>query len=119
MGVVSMAKDIKRVYVNALVMYKVGAFMQVIGKDSYIVSYLLGYAVKNTNDNIPTCGFPKNAINKVLQVDSFKKSLKFKQKIRANFRPVIYYCPYFLIFSQKMVQKADFNNTFHENLYEY
>ena len=45
-----------------------------------------------------------------LQVDSFKKSLKFKQKIRANFRPVIYYCPYFLIFSQKMAQKADFNN---------
>ena len=66
MGVVSMAKDIKRVYVNALVMYKVGAFMQVIGKDSYIVSYLLGYAIKNTNDNIPTCGFPKNAINKVI-----------------------------------------------------
>ena len=66
MGVVSMAKDIKRVYVNALVMYKVGAFMQVVGKDSYIVSYLLGYAIKNTNDNIPTCGFPKNAINKVI-----------------------------------------------------
>ena len=40
--------------------------MQVIGKDSYIVSYLLGYAIKNTNDNIPTCGFPKNAINKVI-----------------------------------------------------
>ena len=66
MGVVSMAKDIKRVHVNAVVMYKVGAFMQVIGKDSYIVSYLLGYAIKNTNDNIPTCGFPKNAINKVI-----------------------------------------------------
>ena len=30
------------------------------------MSYLLGYAIKNTNDNIPTCGFPKNAINKVI-----------------------------------------------------
>ena len=47
-------------------MYKVGAFIQVIGKDSHIVSYLLSYAIKNTNDNIPTCGFPKNAINKVI-----------------------------------------------------
>ena len=43
MGVVNMAKDIKKVHPEELVCYKVGAFVQTFGKDAYILSYLFGY----------------------------------------------------------------------------
>lgn len=46
-------------------MYKVGSFVQAFGKDAYIISYILWYNVSNTNEDIPTCGFPKRAIPKV------------------------------------------------------
>lgn len=71
MGVVSMAKDIKKVHPEDLVCYKVGAFVQTFGKDAYILSYLLGYKIstakmdKKLKEEIPACGFPKRGINKV------------------------------------------------------
>ena len=68
MSVVNMAKDIKKIYPTSIVCYKVGAFMQIFGKDAYIVSYLFGYSIKevNSKESIASCGFPKNAINKVI-----------------------------------------------------
>ena len=42
MGVVSMAKDIKKVHPEDVVCYKIGAFVQAFGKDAYVMSYLLG-----------------------------------------------------------------------------
>ena len=65
MGVVSMAKDIKKVHPEELVCYKVGAFVQAFGKDAYILAYLLGYKISEAKENIPTCGFPKRGISKV------------------------------------------------------
>ena len=59
-----MAKDIKKVHPNDVVCYKVGAFVQAFGKDAYIMSYILDYKLKETKENIPTCGFPKKAIPK-------------------------------------------------------
>lgn len=35
MSVVSMAKDIKKVHPNFVICYKVGTFVQVLGKDAY------------------------------------------------------------------------------------
>ena len=65
MGVVSMAKDIKKVHPDAIVCYKVGAFIQTFGKDAYIVSYLFDYSLRDAAEDVPTSGFPKNAIPKV------------------------------------------------------
>ena len=66
MSVVNMAKDIKKVHPEDVVMYKVGNFVQSFGKDVYILSYVFDYKLRNTKDDIPTCGYPKNAIPKVM-----------------------------------------------------
>ena len=66
MSVVNMAKDIKKVHPIDVVMYKVGNFVQSFGKDAYILSYIFDYKLRSTNDNISTCGYPKNAIPKVM-----------------------------------------------------
>lgn len=66
MSVVNMAKDIKKVHPEDVVMYKVGNFVQSFGKDAYILSYVFDYKLRSTNDNISTCGYPKNAIQKVI-----------------------------------------------------
>ena len=73
MGVVNMAKDIKKVYPEYVMMYKVGNFVQAFGKDAYVISYVFGYALRATKDNIQTCGFPKNAIPKVMSKLEQKK----------------------------------------------
>ena len=65
MSVVNMAKDIKKVHPNFVVMYKVGNFVQAFGKDAYIMSYIFEYSLRGMKDNIQTCGFPKVAIPKV------------------------------------------------------
>ncbi len=65
MGVVSMAKDIKKVHPDDVVCYKVGAFVQTFGKDAYIISYLFEYSLRDAKENVPSCGFPKRAISKV------------------------------------------------------
>lgn len=62
MGVVSMAKDIKKVHPEDVVCYKVGAFVQTFGKDAYIISYLFEYSLRDAKENVPTCRFTKNAI---------------------------------------------------------
>lgn len=41
MGVLNMAKDIKKVHPEDVVMYKVGNFVQAFGKDAYIFEYKL------------------------------------------------------------------------------
>ena len=66
MSVVNMAKDIKKVHPEDVVMYKVGNFVQSFGKDAYILSYIFDYKLRSTKDNVSTCGYPKNAISKVM-----------------------------------------------------
>lgn len=61
-----MAKDIKKVHPEDVMMYKVGNFVQAFGKDAYIISYVFGYTLRTIKDNIQTCGFPKNAIPKIM-----------------------------------------------------
>lgn len=68
-----MAKDIKKVHPEYVMMYKVGNFVQAFGKDAYVISYVFGYALRVTKDNIQTCGFPKNAIPKIMSKLEQKK----------------------------------------------
>ena len=65
MSVVNMAKDIKKVHPNFVICYKVGSFVQVFGKDAYIISYIFGYNIRETKEKIPVCGFPKKAIARI------------------------------------------------------
>ena len=66
MSVINMAKNIKDVHPDFIVCFKVGSFYHVYGKDSYIISYLFNYNIKEAKDNIATVGFPKNALPKVI-----------------------------------------------------
>ena len=51
MGIVSMAKDIKKVHPEEVVCYKVGAFVQTFGKDAYVMPYLFGYKLSEKKEN--------------------------------------------------------------------
>ena len=66
MSVINMAKNIKDVHPDFIVCFKVGSFYHVYVKDSYIISYLFNYNIKEAKDNIYTVGFPKNALPKVI-----------------------------------------------------
>lgn len=73
MSVINMAKDIKKVHPDFVVMYKVGNFVQSFGKDAAIISYVFKYKIMNTKDGVLTCGFPKNAIPKAMATLENKK----------------------------------------------
>ena len=65
MSVINMAKNIKDVHPDFIVCFKVGSFYHVYGKDSYIISYLFNYNIKESKDNIATVGFPNKDIEKI------------------------------------------------------
>lgn len=65
MSVANMAKNIKEIHTDYVLCFKVGSFYYSYGKDAYIMSYLFGYQMKNATDNMPSIGFPKNALAKV------------------------------------------------------
>lgn len=65
MAVVDMAKRIKVVHPEHLLMYKIGTFYKVFGKDSYIISSVFGYKYNLVDENVPCCGFPVSSINKI------------------------------------------------------
>ena len=54
MSVVTMIKEIKEVHPEEIVLVKIGNFFHVYGKDSYILSYLLGYKIRRIEENICT-----------------------------------------------------------------
>ena len=49
----NMVKNIKEIHPKSLLLFKVGAFCEGYGKDSYIISYLFNYQVRQKGkDNI-------------------------------------------------------------------
>ena len=65
MGIRTIIEAIKQVHDADIVLVKIGEFYQVYGKDSYIVSYLFGYKLKQM-EGISMCGFPLVSLNKVI-----------------------------------------------------
>lgn len=65
MAVITMIKEIKRLYMNYVAIIKIGNFYHVYGKDSYILAYLFGYKLRNIEENCSTCGFPSTSLAKV------------------------------------------------------
>ena len=66
MSVVNMAKNIKQVHEDYIICYKVGSFYQCYDKDTYLLSNIFDYKIKRVNLNTLVCGFPQNAISKVM-----------------------------------------------------
>ena len=79
MSVINMAKDIKKVHPDFIICYKVGAFIQVFGKDAYIISYIFNYNIKKTKEDIATCGFPKQIIPRICAKLEQRKNIKAKK----------------------------------------
>ena len=59
-----MAKNLKRIHPDYVMLYKVGSFYHAYGKDSYIMADMFDYTIKYVK-NIPSCGFPKATIARV------------------------------------------------------
>ena len=67
MSLINMVRNIKEIHPKTLLIFKVGAFCESYGKDSYILSYLFNYQIKpKGKDNISKIGFSKKAIPRVL-----------------------------------------------------
>ena len=66
MSVINMAKNIKQVHPESVICYKIGTFYHCYGKDAYIISYLFGYKLNLGKEKIMECGFPIQAISKVM-----------------------------------------------------
>lgn len=63
----NMVKNIKEIHPKSLLLFKVGAFCEEYGKDSYIISFLFNYQVRqNGKNNISKVGFSKKAIPSVI-----------------------------------------------------
>lgn len=61
-----MIKTIKEIHPKFLCMFKIGAFYHVYNRDSYILSYLFNYKIKDLASNHKECGFPESALPKVM-----------------------------------------------------
>ena len=59
-------KMFKEVHPDSIILIKIGTFFHAFGKDSYILSYMLGYQLKPIAQNYSSCGFPKSGLTKVL-----------------------------------------------------
>lgn len=66
MGIINIVKNVKEVHKEYVVLVRVGNFYNCYGRDSYIISYLLGYKINILDNNIYNSSFPKSAYNKVL-----------------------------------------------------
>lgn len=60
-----MIKTIKQIHPKDIALVKVGEFYHAYGKDSYILSYLMGYKLKVIDNNCSMCGFPQKSLPKI------------------------------------------------------
>lgn len=81
MGIINIVKNVKEIHKEFVVLVRVGNFYNCYGRDSYIISYLLGYKINILDNNIYNSSSPKSAYNKVL-------SILEKNKINYNERKI-------------------------------
>ena len=65
MGIVNIVKTVKQVHKESIVFVKIGKFFHVYGKDSFIISYLFHYKIREVEDKIYMCGFPQSSMKKI------------------------------------------------------
>lgn len=73
MGIVTVIKNIKKIHEKEIVLLRIGKFYYCYGKDAYIISYFFEYKLNLVENNIYSCGFPSQSINKVISKLEDKK----------------------------------------------
>lgn len=73
MSIITIIKEIKKIHPQDIVLIQVGKFVQSYGKDSYVISHMFGYKLKDLGNNLTTVGFPENALKKVISKLEEKK----------------------------------------------
>lgn len=73
MGILTMVKNIKQIHEKDIVLFKIGKFYYCYGKDAYIISYFFEYKLNLIENNIYSCGFPSQSLNKVISKLEDKK----------------------------------------------
>ena len=94
MSVVTMANNIKELFPDYIVLFKIGTFYEVYNKDAIIISYLFKYKLKNLTFSDKSCGFPIVSINKVRYLLENKninyimldKSHNYEEEDKINFK---------------------------------
>lgn len=66
MGIINIVSNVKEIHKEYIVFVKVGNFYYCYGRDAYIISYLFQYKINVITNNMCSCAFSKNAINKVI-----------------------------------------------------
>lgn len=66
MGIINIVKNVKEIHKEYVVLIRVGNFYNCYGRDSYIISFLMGYKISIAENNIYNCSFPKSAYKKVI-----------------------------------------------------
>lgn len=61
-----MIETIEEVNPKAICMFKIGTFYHAYNRDSYILSYLFKYKIKELGQAHKECGFPNSALSKVM-----------------------------------------------------
>ncbi len=66
-------ENIRKLYPEYILAYRIGNFYQCFGRDAYIMSYIFGYKIKYIKKDIPSVGFPKKIVAKVQAMLEHKK----------------------------------------------
>ena len=64
---------IRLIHKDSICLFKVGTFFHCYNRDTYILSYLFGYKIRDIEKDGKECGFPVGAVNKVISQLEHKK----------------------------------------------
>lgn len=94
MPVVNMVNNIKELFPDYVLLFKIGTFYEVYNDDAKIISYLFKYKIKTLSSNDNVCGFPVVSINKILYLFEKKninyimldKSHNYEEEGKVNYK---------------------------------
>ena len=75
MSILTMIKNIKQIHSKEIVFIKFGKFYYCYGKDAYIISFFFEYKLNLIENNIYSCGFPIQSLNKIISKLENKKEI--------------------------------------------
>ena len=75
MSILTMIKNTKQIHSKEIVFIKFGKFYYCYGKDAYIISFFFEYKLNLIENNIYSCGFPSQSLNKIISKLENKKEI--------------------------------------------
>lgn len=94
MAVINMVNNIKELFPEYVLLFKIGTFYEVYNNDAKIISYLFQYKPKTLSSEDIVCGFPIVSINKILYLLEKKninyimldKSHNYEEEGKVNYK---------------------------------